>query len=61
MDKKSNAGRPPKYNESMDKNLIVRVTREQLNQLNEISAKNNQSVSEVVRQSLQETLKNKTQ
>jgi predicted DNA-binding protein len=61
MKNKSNAGRKPIYNESMDKNLIIRITRDHMQQLNEISSKNNQSVSEFVRQSIQETLKSKGQ
>lgn len=54
---KSNTGRPTKFDNPMVDKITVRIPQEQMKQLNQLSEKTNQPVCDIVRQSLQGTLK----
>lgn len=58
---KSTTGRPTKFDKPMDDKITVRIPQEQMKQLNQLSEKTNQPVRDIVRQSLQETLKRENQ
>jgi len=61
MENKSSVGRKPKFDKPMDDKITVRIPQEQMKQLNQLSEKTNQPVRDIVRQSLQETLKRENQ
>ena len=51
----------PKFDKPMNDKITVRIPQDNMKQLNELSKKTNQPVRDIVRQSIQETLKNKGQ
>jgi len=60
MENKSR-GRKTIFNSPMVDKITVRIPQDQMIQLNRLSEKTNQPIREIVRQSLQETLKSKGQ
>lgn len=51
----------PKFDKPMNDKITVRIPQDNMKQLNELSKKTNQPVRDIVRESIQETLKNKGQ
>ncbi len=51
----------PKFDKPMNDKITVRIPQDHMKQLNELSKKTNQPVRDIVRESIQETLKTKVE
>ena len=54
---KGRSGGKPKYNQTMTEQIAIRFTTEQFQKLNEVSNKTGKTVTEVIRDSVNNSLK----